>query len=219
MKNLQITPTLKSRINTLLDGIIESDLIDLLLHHGKLFKVEQDEHILHVGDKMLTIPIVLQGSIKVIRENTQGDELLLYYIEGGDTCAMTLQCCMRQSVSEVKAIAVENSTILMIPLIFMETWMEKFKSWREYILQSYHSRMMELLETVDAIAFMNLDERLQKHLIDQAKLTGSLELNVTHQQIAEELNSSRVVISRLLKQLEMKGSIKLKRNKIILDSI
>ena len=113
----------------------------------------------------------------------------------------------------------EESLLLFVPVEMMENWMHKYKSWREYILQSYHTRLTELMETVDAIAFMRLDERLMKFLIDQAKLLGSLEINLTHQKIAEDLHSSRVVISRLLKQMEVKGKIKLLRNKIILASI
>jgi CRP/FNR family transcriptional regulator len=113
----------------------------------------------------------------------------------------------------------ETSLLLMIPIEMMENWMHKYKSWREYILQSYHSRLTELMETVDAIAFLRLDERLLKYLIDKAKLLGSLDIHLTHQQIAEDLHSSRVVISRLLKQLEIKGKIKLHRNKIELGSI
>jgi CRP/FNR family transcriptional regulator len=175
--------------------------------------------ILNVGDTMQMIPIVLRGSIKVSRENDAGEELLLYYIEGGDTCAMTLQCCVRHTASEIKATSMEDSLLLFIPVEMMENWMHKYKTWREYILQSYHTRLTELMETVDAIAFMRLDERLMKFLVDQAKLLGSLEINLTHQKIAEDLHSSRVVISRLLKQLEVKGKIKLLRNKIILASI
>lgn len=199
--------------------LLEEALIDEIINVSQLREVVLDEVVLNVGDKMQMIPIVLKGSIKVSRENDNGDELLLYYIEGGDTCAMTLQCCVRHSASEIKATAMERSLLLMIPVEMMENWMQKYKSWREYILQSYHTRLTELMETVDAMAFMRLDERLMKFLVDQAKLLGSLEINLTHQQIAEDLHSSRVVISRLLKQLEIKGKIKLQRNKIILASI
>lgn len=206
-------------IHDSLGYILEDALVKEIIHIGQIREVLQDETILNVGDRMQFIPVVLEGSIKVSRENDEGEELLLYYIEGGDTCAMTLQCCMRHSLSEVKATTMEDSILLMIPVEMMENWMNKYKSWREFILQSYHSRMKELMETVDAIAFMKLDERLYKYLTDQAKLLGSLEINHTHQQIAEDLHSSRVVISRLLKQLENKGKIKLLRNKIILRSI
>lgn len=206
-------------IRDALGYVLEEPLIEEIIRVAQLREVLADEVILNVGDKMKMIPIVLEGSIKVSRENDNGDELLLYYIEGGDTCAMTLQCCVRHSASEIKATSMEPSLLLMIPVDMMEVWMHKYKSWREYILQSYHTRLTELMETVDAMAFMRLDERLMKYLIDQAKLLGSLEINLTHQQIAEDLHSSRVVISRLLKQLEIKGKIKLQRNKIVLGSI
>ena len=219
MTRLEIEESTIQIIKDSLSYFLEKELIEEIIKIGQLKNVSTDELILNVGDTMKMIPIVLTGSVKVSRENENGDELLLYYIEGGDTCAMTLQCCVRQTASEIKATAMEPSLLLMIPIEMMENWMGKYKSWREYILQSYHTRLTELMETVDAIAFMRLDERLKKYLVDQAKLLGSLEINHTHQQIAEDLHSSRVVISRLLKQLEIKGEIKLHRNKIILGSI
>ena len=199
--------------------LLEDELIQEINRVGQIRTTTIDEILINVGDAMTSIPIILSGSIKISRENDNGDELLLYYIEGGDTCAMTLQCCVRQMKSEIRATSMEDSVLLMLPTEMMELWMHKYKSWREYILQSYHVRLTELMETIDAIAFMRLDERLLKYLTDQAKLLGSLEIHHTHQQIAEDLHSSRVVISRLLKQLEIKGIIILKRNKIVLSSI
>ncbi len=199
--------------------ILEEELVNEIINNSQLKEIEQDKVIVNVGDELNNIPIVLEGSIKISRENEEGEELLLYYIEGGDTCAMTLQCCVRHTKSEIRATTMEKSLILMIPIKMMEVWLHKYKSWREYILQSYHTRMTELMETIDAITFMRLDERLLKYLTDQAKLLGSLEINHTHQQIAEDLHSSRVVISRLLKQLEIKKIITIQRNKIILKSI
>jgi CRP/FNR family transcriptional regulator len=199
--------------------LLEEELIQEINRVGQIRTTTIDEILINVGDAMTSIPIILSGSIKISRENDNGDELLLYYIEGGDTCAMTLQCCVRQMKSEIRATSMEDSVLLMLPTEMMELWMHKYKSWREYILQSYHVRLTELMETIDAIAFMRLDERLLKYLTDQAKLLGSLEIHHTHQQIAEDLHSSRVVISRLLKQLEIRGTIILKRNKIVLSSI
>ncbi|MEN9303989.1 MAG: hypothetical protein RL264_2418 [Bacteroidota bacterium] len=196
--------------------LLEEELINEMSEVAKLRETVADEIIIHVGDELLMIPIVISGSIKVSREDVEGNELLLYYIEGGDTCAMTLQCCVRKVDSQIKATAIESSVLLMFPVEKMEEWMDKYKSWRNFIISSYHSRMMELMETVDAIAFMRLDERLLKYLTDQVKLMGSLEILHTHQQIADDLHSSRVVISRLLKQLENKGVIEIHRNKIIL---
>jgi CRP/FNR family transcriptional regulator len=199
--------------------LFEEELIDEIVKIARVKELATDETIIQIGDRIPFLPIILSGAIKVVRENEKGEDLLLYYIEAGDTCAMTMQCCVKSTLSEVKASTIEPSEILMIPLERMEQWMAKYASWRSYILQSYHYRIQELIETIDAIAFMRLDERLLKYLKDQAKLIGNLEIPVTHQQIADDLNSSRVVISRLLKQLETKGDIKLTRNKIILNQI
>lgn len=209
----------KQLLHDTIGYILEEELIEEMSKIAKIRETVQDEIIIHVGDELKMIPIVVYGSIKVSRENTEGDELLLYYIEGGDTCAMTLQCCVRKTDSQIKATSMEPSLLLMFPSEYMQFWMDKYRSWREYILQSYHTRMLELMETIDEIAFMRLDERLIKYLTDQAKLLGNLELHHTHQQIADDLHSSRVVISRLLKQLENKGAIQIRRNRIILKEI
>jgi CRP/FNR family transcriptional regulator len=204
-------------IEGVLGYLLEPELITEMSEVARFRETVADEIVVHVGDQLKMIPIVISGSIKISREDNDGNELLLYYIEGGDTCAMTLQCCTSKSNSQIKATSMEPSVLFMFPAEMMEYCMDKYKSWREYIISSYHVRLMEIMETVDAIAFMKLDERLLKYLNDQAKLLGSLEIHHTHQQIADDLHSSRVVISRLLKQLENKGVIELHRNKIILQ--
>lgn len=209
----------KELIRERIGFLFDKELLEEIFEVGRIKEIPIDSIIIDPGEEIRNIPFILDGAIKISRENAEGEELLLYYIESGDTCAMTLQCCVRKSKSEIKATSLEKSTILMIPIAHMEDWMNRFASWRQYILDSYHTRMLELIETVDAIAFLRLDERLDKYLKDQAKLLGSLEINHTHQQIAEDLHSSRVVISRLLKQMESKGMIQLKRNKIILSTI
>ena len=208
----------KNQIKEQIGFLFEEELMQEIYQVGKIKKIPADNILVDKGDDILYIPFILDGSVKISRDKDDA-ELLLYYIESGDTCTMTLQCSVRGSVSEVRATTLEDSEVLLIPVMYMENWMNKYTSWRRYILESYHSRMLELMETVDAIAFMRLDERLEKYLIDQAKLTGSLEIHHTHQQIAEDLHSSRVVISRLLKQLESKGRIQLYRNRIVLGSI
>ena len=214
-KTQQELELIKNKIGFLFDAELLSEIIEA----GKIATFPADSSIMHPGDQVMYIPFVLEGAIKIMRENEDGEELLLYYIESGDTCAMTLQCCVRNTKSQIKAIAIEDAKLLMIPMEYMEKWLEKYPSWRNYILESYHSRMIELMETIDSITFKRLDERLSQYLIDQAKLHGSLEINYTHQQIAEDLHSSRVVISRLLKQMETKGLIQLHRNRIVLSSI
>ena len=203
-------------IEKALGYLLESDLIKEMSDVAKFRETIADEVIVHVGDQLKMIPILISGSIKISREDNDGNELLLYYIESGDTCAMTLQCCASKANSQIKATSMEPSVMFMFPSEMMEYWMDKYKSWRSYILSSYHMRLLEIMETVDAIAFLKLDERLLKYLNDQAKLLGTLEIHHTHQQIADDLHSSRVVISRLLKQLENKGIIELHRTRIIL---
>jgi CRP/FNR family transcriptional regulator len=216
---MQLQSSKKEILTNFLGYLLEDELLKELTEVGTLKNLSADEVILNVGDKLDLIPIVLSGTIKVSRENSEGEELLLYYIEGGDTCAMSLQCCIKNTKSEVRAMCLEESLLLFVPLSSMEKWMGKYKSWRDFVLQSYSMRLNELLEAIDAIAFLRLDERLEKYLIDKAKISGSLELFLTHQEIAEDLHSSRVVVSRLLKQLEVERKVKLYRNKIILRSI
>lgn len=196
--------------------VLEDALLNEMAAVAKLRETATDEIIVNVGDHLQMIPIVIEGSIKISREKEDGEEILLYYIEGGDTCAMSLQCCTRKIDSQIKATSMEPSLLLMFPSEYMERWLDQYKTWRQFIMDSYHTRMLELMESIDAIAFMNLDQRLLKYLSDQAKILGSLEIHLTHQQIADDLHSSRVVISRLLKQLENRGEIQLSRHKIIL---
>jgi CRP/FNR family transcriptional regulator len=203
-------------IHDALGYVLESELIEEMSEVARFRETITDEVVVNVGDNLKLIPILISGSIKISREDNDGNELLLYYIESGDTCAMTLQCCSSKSNSEIKATSMEPSVMFMFPAQMMEYWMDKYKSWREYIISSYHMRLTEIMETVDAIAFLKLDERLLKYLNDQAKLLGTLEIHHTHQQIADDLHSSRVVISRLLKQFENKGIIELYRNNIVL---
>ena len=156
----------------------------------------------------------MEGAIKVMREDKDGDELLLYFLERGDTCAMTLSCCLGQTKSEIRAVAERDTKLIMIPIEKMEEWTSKYKSWRDFVFESYHARLNEMLETIDTIAFMNMDQRLMKYLQDKAKINQNEVIAATHQQIAYDLHTSRVVISRLLKKLEIDGRIKLQRNSI-----
>jgi len=201
----------------------------LQAHYGYLFEdalfkeiltialrknIAEGSMIIDIGEPISHMPLLLEGAIKILREDNQGDELLLYFLEKGDTCAMTLSCCMGQHKSEIRAVAESDAELLMLPVEKMEIWMAKYSTWRQFILDSYHTRMMELLETVDTLAFMRMDERLLKHLQDKAKVNHDDSINTTHQDIAYDLNTSRVVISRLLKKLEREDKIEMQRNRI-----
>lgn len=179
---------------------------------AKEFKA--NEVIIDIGSYITSIPLLLSGAIKILREDKEGDDLVLYYIEKGDTCAMTLSCCMGQTKSKIKAVAETDVKLLMIPKQKMSEWLSKYKSWQEFILHSYHSRLQEFIDAIDTIAFLNMDERLLKYLKDKALVNQNETISVTHQQIANDLHTSRVVISRLLKALEKKDKIELNRNKV-----
>ncbi|TVZ57538.1 CRP/FNR family transcriptional regulator [Flavobacteriaceae bacterium MAR_2010_105] len=192
----------------------DDQLIDSILQVGKLKQFKKDDIIIDIGQDLQYIPLLISGNIKVSREDQSGHELLLYVLERGDTCAMSLTCCLSKTNSKIRAVADKNSSVLMIPLENMFNWFHNNESWRNFILESYQTRFNEMIETIDALAFMKMDERLYKYLIDKVKLNASPTITITHQQISEDLNTSRVVISRLLKQLEDEGKIDIGRNKI-----
>lgn len=177
-------------------------------------KITKGEVIIDIGQAITYMPLLLTGAIKILREDADGDELLLYFLEKGDTCAMTFSCCLGTHKSEIRAVAESDTELLMIPVTQMDVWMGQYKSWQQFILDSYHTRMMELMETVDTLAFMRMDERLMKHLQDKAKVTHDDNIHTTHQEIAIDLHTSRVVISRILKRLEKEDKIKMHRNQI-----
>jgi CRP/FNR family transcriptional regulator, anaerobic regulatory protein len=194
--------------------IFEEALIDEIVKVATYKEFKADDYLIEIGDYIKTMPLLVNGAIKILREDENGDELLLYFLERGDTCAMTLTCCMGQAKSRIRAIAETDGSLLLIPVEKMEDWLTKYKTWRNFVFDSYNVRLMEMLEAIDTLAFMNLDERLYKYLTDKAKVIGNTEIQNTHQEIAYEMHTSRVVISRLLKALEIEGKIKLHRNKI-----
>ncbi|MGB6093292.1 MAG: Crp/Fnr family transcriptional regulator [Moheibacter sp.] len=195
-------------------GIFEKELIDEISEAGHVMEFEENDVLIDFGRYIKGIPLLLKGAIKIMREDFDEGELLLYFLEKGDTCAMTMACCVDDKRSEIRAIAENRGSAVMIPIGKMENWMGKYKSWRAFVFQSYNSRFNELLSTIDNIAFKHMDERLEKYLNEKSKINKSKIINKTHQEIAYELNSSRVVISRLLKVMENEGKIRLNRNNI-----
>ena len=199
--------------------IFEKELLAEIDEIAIIKTVNAGEELIRTGQYLSAMPLLIDGVIKVMREDEDGFELLLYYLEKGETCAMTLSCCTGSSASEIRAIAETESSLLMIPIEKMEEWLGKYKSWRNFIFDSYHERLMEVLATIDNIAFKKMDERLIEYLKNKSKYYNTSELKVTHQDIALDLHTSRVVISRLLKQLEKANKIKLHRNSIKLLDI
>lgn len=198
--------------------LFDKQLMDSILKVGEIMEFRKDDIIMDIGQELQYIPLLIEGNIKVLREDDHGQELLIYVLESGDTCAMSLTCCMAKSKSKIRAVADKDSTVLMIPVSYMVDWFHNNESWRNFILQSYQIRFNEMLETIDTLAFMKMDERLYKYLTDQVKLNASHTIKITHQNISEDLHTSRVVVSRILKQLEDEHKIKIGRNKIeVLD--
>ncbi|UII77370.1 Crp/Fnr family transcriptional regulator [Flagellimonas sp. HMM57] len=192
----------------------EKPLLDEIAEVGNSIEVSAGDTIMEIGNYVRAMPLLLVGAIKVLREDDEGDELLLYYLEQGETCSMSLACCMGSKKSEIRAIAETDAKILMVPVHKMQEWMAKYKGWRNYVFESYHSRLNELLNTVDTIAFKNLDQRLLEYLKKKCQVTNDTNIWNTHQEIAYDLHTSRVVISRLLKKLEKMKKLKLHRSHI-----
>ena len=194
--------------------IFDEQLLKAILKVGQVKHFNKEDIIMDIGQELNFIPLLVEGNIKILREDNKGHDLLLYVLEPGDTCAMSLSCCMRKAKSKIRAVADKDSTIIMIPIQYMAEWFRNNDNWQNFIVQSYEIRFNEMLETIDTLAFLKMDERLYKYLIDQVKLNASETLSITHQQISEDLNTSRVVVSRLLKQLENENKISISRNKI-----
>lgn len=192
----------------------DDKLLDEMVSLSRLFSHHKEETIINPGDLPRWIPLVTKGAIKISRVDGDGDEMFLYYLYPGQTCAMTLNCCMVEKASEILAIAEEGTEYIGLPRKKLAEWMMKFDSWRSFTLQSYDERYENLLATIDAIAFQKLDERLLNLLEDKSIAMGHKEVEITHKKLAQELHSSREVISRLLKQLEKLGKVKLGRNKV-----
>lgn len=176
----------------------------------------EGEVILHPNAYIKAIPIVLNGNIRVMRTDDEGREIMLYYINAGESCIMSFLGGMHHDTSKIKAIAEEETEILFIPIDKVSSLIKEFPEWLDYIFRLYHKRFEELLDVVNAIAFKKLDERLLTFIQKKCALTHSHTLYITHEQLANELGTARVVVSRLLKQMEDEGMVKLGRNKISL---
>ena len=197
---LKISPELKAKLSEL----------------GFQKTFEENEVILRESSYIKAILIVLQGSLRVMRTEEDGRELLLYYIKAGESCIMSFLGGIHDDTSKINAVAEEKTELLLIPIDKISLLVKDFPEWLDYIFKLYHKRFEELLDVVDAIAFKKLDERIMDFVKNKAKLTNSKVINLTHEQIANELGSARVVVSRLLKQLESEGVVELGRNKITL---
>lgn len=197
-----------------LNFLFEPALMEEIEASGELRSFKDGEIVIDYGKYIRMMPLVIKGSLKVLKRDENGNEILLYYLSSNETCSMAYSCCLEEKKSEVKAIAEGDLEIIAIPHHKLDEWLIKYPGWKKYILRSFNDRFYELLKSIESIAFLNLDERLLAYLKEKSRLSGSNVIKASHNQIAEELATSRVVISRLLKIMENKGRILLYRNEI-----
>lgn len=201
-----------------LASIFETKLIDEIIKEGEVLTFKEGDIIMDYGKPVRFMPLILSGTIRVMHKDEEDREIILYYLSNNESCAMAYACCMEAKKSEVRAIAEDNVELIKIPHNKLDEWLIKYPSWKSYIFGSFTQRFNELLKSLESIAFHKLDERLINYLKAKAKITGKNAIQLSHNQIAEEMGTSRVVISRLLKQLENDKKLVLYRNEIKLLS-
>ncbi len=197
-----------------MNDTFEPALLQEIEHFGELRTFKEGDIIMDYGKYIRMMPLVVKGTVKVLRMDDSGKELLLYYLSSNESCSMAYSCCVEAKKSEVKAIAEDDVELIAIPHGKLDEWLCKYPSWKNYIMRSFNDRFLELLKSIESIAFHKLDERLIAYLKEKQRLTGSSVIKGSHYLIADELATSRVVVSRLLKQLENEGKLLLYRNEI-----
>lgn len=198
--------------------IFEKKLVDEILSFAEVVNIKEGEVVMDYGKKVRFMPIVISGTLRVMRKDDEGHEIILYYLSDNESCAMAYACCMEAKLSEVKAIAEDNVELIKIPHEKLDEWLVKYPSWKSYVFSSFTQRFNELLKSLESVAFQKLDERVVNYLKNKTKVSGKTSIQLSHNQIAEEMGTSRVVISRLLKQLENNHKLVLYRNEIKLLS-
>ncbi len=197
--------------------MLSEDVKTIISEEASLAKVDKGQLMTRMGNNLRNIVLIADGSVKVYREGEDG-EIFLYYLEAGDACAMSLICATKHETSEVMIVASEDSQVILLPAAIMEKLMKNHKNWYQFVVETYRTRFEELLNTFDSVVFKKLDERLIAYLQGQAEKTGSSVLQITHQQIADDLHSTREVISRLLKSMEQKNILAINRNSLVLKT-
>lgn len=205
---------IKEKIEATYPFQFEEALLDEIDQLGSLIDFKAADILIDLNQFIKGMPILINGAIKILREDFDEGELLLYFLEKGDTCAMTMACCLGDKQSKIRAVAETDGQLVMIPITKMDEWLAQYPSWRKFIFNSYHNRLDEMLSAIDNLAFNDMNERLKKYLLDVASINNGKVVIKTHQEIAYELNTSRVVISRLLKALEKEDFLELNRNEI-----
>lgn len=192
----------------------ENELFQEIIKEGQLVLFPEGELMMDIGQRVELIPLIVKGTVKIFREDEDDHEIFLYYLKEGEACAITLICSAREGHSKIKAIPIEDTTAIVLPIKKLDEWMFKYKSWYYFVMDSYQEKFEELLKVVEEIAFHQMDERLLAYLRKSVEANNSNIIKATHQQIAGELNTSREVVGRLLKKLEQNGTVIIGRNQI-----
>jgi CRP/FNR family transcriptional regulator len=200
--------------SNIFSSVFEPDLLAELEAKSILMKVSGGETVMRIGSPVRAVPLVISGIVKVSRINEEGQEILLYYVRKGETCAMSFTCWMTTQVSSIEGVAEEDSVLLGIPGRVVDEWLLKYPGWKRFVMTTILDGFTEVIKSIDDIAFKKMDDRLIIYLKEKSKATGSALINLTHKQIGDELGTNRVVVSRLLKKLENDNRLLLYRNQI-----
>jgi CRP/FNR family transcriptional regulator len=214
MKSRKIESSDLQNLQQIFPDLYESEIKNAILEKGIWMEIQEGEMMIDIEQFIKFMPLIISGNLKILREDNDGKELLIYHVTAGQTCAMAITCCMGDARSNIRAVAEEDCQVIAIPTQVLDEWSSKFPSWKHFIFRSYQARFEELLKTIDSIAFQKLDDRLEKWLEARANISEDGVISATHSEIANELHSSREVISRLLKKMENQGLLSLGRNKI-----
>jgi CRP/FNR family transcriptional regulator len=214
MKSRKIESSDLQNLQQLFPDLYESQIKEAILEYGTWMEIKEGEMMIDIEQYIKFMPLIMAGNLKILREDNDGRELLIYHVSQGQTCAMAITCCMGDARSNIRAVAEEDCQVIAIPTQVLDEWSSRFSSWKHFVFKSYQARFEELLETIDSIAFQKLDDRLEKWLDIRSKNAEDRIVHATHSEIANELHSSREVISRLLKKMENQGLLTLGRNKI-----
>lgn len=199
---------------TIFEPLFEPELMSKVQANATLMNLTAGDVMLKIGKPVWGIPLLAKGTVKISRVNDEGQEILLYYVKAGETCAMSFTCWMTTQVSSVKSTAEEECVLYVIPGKVADEWMQLYPSWKKFVMNTILDGFTEIVKSIDDVAFKRMDDRLVTYLREKSKISGSALINLTHQQIADELGTNRVVISRLLKKLEVDGQLLLFRNQI-----
>ncbi|WP_276134337.1 Crp/Fnr family transcriptional regulator [Polluticoccus soli] len=204
------TPSLQS----VYASVFEPALLQEIEDKSMLITAAAGQEMIKMGQNIRVVPLMLSGTLKVSRVNDEGQELLLYYVRGGQGCAMTFSCGMMSQSSLVKGAVEEDLSMLVVPVPIMEEWMLKYPLWKKFVMSTIVSEFVDVIKSMDEVTFKKMDDRLVNYLKGKSLISGSSLINITHQQIADELGTNRVVVSRLLKKLETDKKLLLYRNQI-----